>query len=205
MADKPRRPAMPGRSAFDALAGGEDPAEHAEAAHRTAEALVRGARDAADETLIARIVHLADEHGMDLIARMWASAAAESLPGALWRLYLLRSWVQADPVVAARQFDAGRKHAEVQEVIAGVVEPPGPREVQLLVDQVLRGIAVGDFATSLDRAAAFARVVSVGRGELAGDDPTDSAMHQTLSAVRLLTLADQLEAAARAERAGSLA
>ena len=172
---------MPGRSAFDALAGGEDPAEHAEAAHRTAEALVRGARDAADETLIARIVHLADEHGMDLIARMWASAAAESLPGALWRLYLLRSWVQADPVAAARQFDAGRKHAEVQ------------------------GIAVGDFATSLDRAAAFARVVSVGRGELAGDDSTDLAMHQTLSAVRLLTLADQLEAAARAERAGSLA
>jgi hypothetical protein len=205
MADKPRRPAMPGRAAFDAVAGGEDPAEHAEAAHRTAEALVRGARDATDQTLVARIVHLADEHGMDLIADMWAGAAADSLPGALWRLYLLRSWVQADPVAAARQFDAGRKHAEVQEVIAGVVEPPGPHEVQLLVDQVLRGVAVGDFATSLDRAAAFARVVSVGRGELAADEPADSALNQALSGVRLLTLAEQLEAAARAERAGSLA
>ena len=79
-----------------------------------------------------------------------------------------------------------------------------PREVQLLVDQVLQGIAVGDFATALDRAAAFARVVSVGRGELADDQPSESAFHQTMSAVRLLTLAEQLEAAARAERAGSL-
>ena len=41
--------------------------------------------------------------------------------------------------------------------------PPGPADVQSLVDTVLRGIRVGDFADTLFRAAAFARVTAAGR------------------------------------------
>ena len=51
----------------------------------------------------------------------------------------------------------------VAEVISGVVVPPGPAEVQALVDQVLSGVVVGDFADTLFRAAAFARVAAAGR------------------------------------------
>jgi hypothetical protein len=195
--DRPHRPAMPGNALFDALPGGQDPALRAEVAHRTAALLVRGARSQDDAAVADRIVHLADEHGLDTVADLWASAPADSLPGALWRLYLLRSWVRADPTAAAREYAAGRRHAPVHEAVAGVVDPPGPGEVCDLADTVLRGIAAGDFSTTLDRAAAFTRIVASGRAELPDSDAD--------AAARLVTLADQLESAARAERAGHLA
>jgi len=193
---RPRRPVMPGDAAFDELPGGEDPALRAEVAHRTAALLVRGARSQQDEAVVHRIIHLADEQGLDTVADLWASAPAESLPGALWRLYLLRSWVQSAPVDAAREFAAGRRHAPVHEVVAGVEEPPGPDEVRELADTVLRGVVVGDLSTTLHRAAAFTRICASGRAEIPECDAT--------SAARLVTLADDLESAARAERAGLL-
>lgn len=194
--DKPRRPVMPGDAAFDAMPGGEDPGQRAEAAHRTAALMVRGARSHADAEVVGRIVRLADEHGLDTLADLWADAPADSLPGALWRLYLVRSWVHNDPQGAAREFAAGRRHTPVAEVVAGVVDPPGADEVRQLTDTVLRGVATGDLAMTLDRAAAFCRVVSAGRAEL-----PDASADQ---AARLATMAEQLESAARAERAGHL-
>ena len=187
---------MPGDAAFDELPGGDDPALRAEVAHRTASLLVRGARSMEDEAVTQRIVRLADDHGLDTVADLWASAPPDSLPGALWRLYLLRSWVRADPVAAAREFAAGRRFAPVHEVVAGVVDPPGPAEVSDLADTVLRGVAAGDLSTTLDRAAAFTRIVASGRAEMPDSDAD--------AAARLVTLADHLEAAARAERAGLL-
>jgi hypothetical protein len=196
---RPRRPVMPGDAAFDALPGGEDPALRAEVAHRTAGLLVRGARSAQDEAVVERIVRLADEQGLDTVADLRASAPPDSLPGALWRLYLLRSWVHSNAEEVSREFATGRKYAEVHAVVAGVAEPPGPTEVRDMVDAVLRGVATGDFATTLDRAAAFARIVATGRAHLA-DDGHD----QVLSASRLVEMADQLQTAARTERAGQL-
>ncbi|MDQ4086369.1 MAG: hypothetical protein M3165_11180, partial [Actinomycetota bacterium] len=105
---RPRRPVMPGAAAFDDLPGGEDPALRAEVAHRTAALLVRGARSQQDDAVAERVVRLADEQGLDTVADLWAGAPPDSLPGALWRLYLLRSWVQSDPAAAAREFAAGR-------------------------------------------------------------------------------------------------
>ena len=198
---------MPGAQAFEAIEGDVDPATLSEAADRAAHALVRGARGQADEALVARVVHLADTAGLETLAELWSGAAADSLAGALWRLYLLRSWVYADPRTAAAEFDRGRAHVPVAEVISGVVEPPGPDEVRALVDQVLSGVVTGDFADTLFRAAAFARVAAAGRVH---DEPLEAPDHPTsyatdVSASRLLTLADQLERAARLELAGSLA
>jgi len=198
---------MPGAQAFEAIEGDVDPATLSEAADRAAHALVRGARGQADEALVARVVHLADTEGLETLAELWSGAAADSLAGALWRLYLLRSWVYADPRTAAAEFDRGRAHVPVAEVISGVVEPPGPDEVRALVDQVLSGVVTGDLADTLFRAAAFARVAAAGRVH---DEPLEAPDHPTsyatdVSASRLLTLADQLERAARLELAGSLA
>jgi hypothetical protein len=201
------RPSMPGAQAFEAIEGDVDPATLSEAADRAAHALVRGARDQADEALVDRVVHLADSEGLETLAELWSGAAADSLAGAVWRLYLLRSWVYADPQTAAAEFDRGRMHVPVGEVISGVVVPPGPDEVRALVDQVLGGVVVGDFADTLFRAAAFARVAAAGRVH---DEPVDVTGHvssydMAVSASRLVTLADQLEHAARLELAGSLA
>ncbi len=205
MSENPRhhRPAMPGAAHFEALVGETDPATRSEAADRCATLLVRGAYESPDDAVVARVVGLADTEGLDTLADLWAGSPPDSLAGCLWRLYLLRSWVHLDPVAAAREFDAGRRHTPVHEVVAGVVDPPGPDEVRRLVDQVLRGVARGDFADTLFRAAAFARVVAAGR---ASDGATHAATPYAsdLSAAKLVTMADQLEHSARLELDGIL-
>jgi hypothetical protein len=105
-------------------------------------------------------------------ARLWAVASAVSLPGALWRLVALRAGVRRAPARAAQEFDAGRSRLPVAEVVAGVAAPPGPDEVSAMVDAVLRGVGDGDLGVTFERAAAFARVCSVGRAVLA-DRSTD--------------------------------
>src|SRR3954453_3887617 len=205
MADPPRhhRPAMPGAAHFGALVGDLDPAIRSEAADRCATLLVRGPRDAADAAVVERVVHLAETEGLDQIADLWSGSPPDSLAGCLWRLYLLRSWVYADPAAAAHEFDLGRCHLPVHEVVAGVTDPPSPADVRGLSDTVLRGIRVGDFADTLFRAAAFARVVAAGRAHR--DSESGSTYHSDVSAARLLTMSEQLEAAGRLELDGRLA
>ena len=84
----------------------------------------------------------------------------------------------------AREFEAGRTRAPVARVVAGVADPPGPDELKAMIDQVLRGIAEGEFADVLFRAAAFARVVATGR---AADPSVD---HHDVA--RMLRLAETL-------------
>ena len=183
----------PGDRYFEAIEAGADPAAVAEAADRAATIIVRGARGVrgADPDAVGeRLLHLAETEGIETIAELWSGAPADSLAGCLWRLFLLRQWVYADPVGVARQFEAGRAHAEVASSVAGVADPPGPEELKAMVDQVLRGIVVSDFADVLFRASAFARVVATGRALL--EVPAADAS-------RMQTLADQLERAARQE------
>ena len=135
-----RRPALPGAQLFEAQAEDADPAELAAAGHRIAHLLVRGPHDEADAGLVTRVLHLADEEGLGVIADLWSHAAPDTVAGALWRLYLLRTWVHVEPAQASREFAAGKAFAPVHEVLAGVVDPPGPEEVLTLVDTVVRGI-----------------------------------------------------------------
>jgi len=185
------RPMTPGGLFFEALEGGADPALVSEAADRAATLLVRGARESGDAGVADRLLHLADTEGIETIAELWSGAPADSLAGCLWRLYLLRSWVYADPVGVAAEFDAGMRSAQVARVVAGVADPPGPEQLEAMVDEVLRGVASSDFADVLLRAAAFARVVATGRARLTG--PTDAEVR------RMLVLSEQLESAGHAE------
>lgn len=190
------RPMRPGSDFFAAIGGGEDPARLREAADLAANLLVRGTRDAEDPEVADRVLHLAETEGIETIAEVWSGSPPDSLAGCLWRLFVLRSWVYADPGEVAREYDAGVSRAPVAEVVAGVADPPGPDELKTMVDEVLRGIAVSDFADVLFRAAAFARVVATGRAVLA--EPSDADVQ------RMLGLAEQLEAAGHEELAHGL-
>lgn len=184
----------PGDRFFDAIESGTDPALVREAGDQAATLLVRGARGAAgegDAEVADRLLRLAETEGIETIAEVWSGAPADTLAGCLWRLYLLRSWVHATPAKVAREFEAGRAHAQVARVVAGVADPPGPDQLRTMVDEVLRGIVVGDFADVLFRAAAFARVVATGRAHLPGTSEAEVR--------RMLVLAEQLEAAGHAE------
>lgn len=196
-AGRPRRPLHFGPDAMEAHGGTlPDPAETAEAAHAAALTVVEAGREDASAETTDRLVRLVDDLGIDTLAQLWAGRPARSLPGALWRMYLVREWVQRQPEAAARDYGAGMAVAQVNHVITGVVEPPGVDEVRQLSDRILSGVFDGDLAVALERAASFCRVVSTGRAHLEEGDVD--------SASSMVTTAEDLEASARLWRDGRL-
>ena len=193
---------------FEAYIGAEDPAHRYAVAHETARTLVDRGREAGAEALVERMVAYTDEHGIDALAELWASAAPESLPGALWRLYLLRALVRQDSAAAAYAFQHGVDAlATADPVIAGAPNPTGPEEIADLVDLILRGAFSGNLADALLRAAATSRILAAGTlSEAYASDSAapDRATTFTTRASRLVTIAGELEAAARLSRAGRL-
>src|SRR5690625_2760462 len=95
---KPRRPAMLDDQTAERIVGDVDPALRSQAAHTTAAVLVqRGRAGAEDPELVARLVALVDTEGLDTVAELWSQSPPRTLPGALWRLYLMREWIRRDP------------------------------------------------------------------------------------------------------------
>ena len=193
-----RRPAMLDPSAMAAFGGTVDPVQEIEAAHETAAVLVHAGRGAHDPRVTARLVDLVEDIGLSTVADLWAHRPARSLPGALWRLYVLREWVRRAPDEASRDYTAGIRFADVDHAVAGAAEPPGPGEVMALADAILAGVFEGDLAVALERAASFCRVVAAGRA-----DRTEGEEVATRAA-NLLDTATDLRAAAALWRVGEL-
>ena len=175
---QPRRPAMMSPAAMEAFGGTVDPMQEIEAAHQTAAVLVHAGRAANDPTVTARLVDLVEELGLSTVADLWAHRPGRSLPGALWRLYVLREWVRRAPDEASLDYTAGVRFADVDHAVAGAAEPPGPTEVTTLADAILAGVFEGDLAVALERAAAFCRVVAAGRADRSeGEEAATRAAH----------------------------
>ena len=196
---RPRRPAMMSPAAMEAFGGTVDPLQEIEAAHQTAAVLVHAGRSAHDPTVTARLVDLVEELGLSTVADLWAHRPARTLPGALWRLYVLREWVRRAPDEASLDYRAGVRFADVDHAVAGAADPPGPTEVTDLADAILAGVFEGDLAVALERAAAFCRVVAAAPPDRSeGEEAATRAAH-------LMDTADDLTAAASLWRLGELA
>ena len=193
---------------FDRRFAAEDPAEVSRVAHSTAQALLARARADTDGSVIERLVAFTDEHGIDDIAELWSRSPSRSLPGALWRLYLVQLMIHDDPQTAALLYERGRVEiGSVDPVVAGAPTPAGPEELVDLIDTILRGLFRGDFAVALDRAAAFCRVEASGASHLADDyegTESDRASILTTRALRLSDYATDLAACASLWRRESL-
>jgi hypothetical protein len=189
------------------LPGSVDPALRDEVAHTTARAVVHRARAAEDPEVVARLVQLVEREGLDVVASLWADAAPVTLPGALWRLYVLREWVRRDAHTIGLRYRLGVDAAPVHEVVAGVPRPPAPEDLRALADQVLSGVYAGDLAVALERAASFCRILATGAAfdadarEVA--DPA-GATRMTRGAADLQRTAHELEQAAALWRADRL-
>lgn len=211
MSDSPRefhKPVRRPAELFDRLFAADDPAEVSRVAHSTAQALLSRVRADPTVDVVERLVAFTDDHGIDDIAELWSRSPARSLPGALWRLYLLQLMIHDDAATAALLFERGRvEMATVDPVVVGAPAPAGPEELVRLIDTILRGLFEGDFAVALDRAAAFCRVQATGATHLADDyENTESerATALTTRALRLSTYADDLTAAAALWRRDAL-
>ena len=211
MSDSPRefhKPVRRPAELFDRLFAADDPAEVSRVAHSTAHALLSRVRADPTVDVVERLVAFTDDHGIDDIAELWSRSPARSLPGALWRRYLLQLMIHDDAATAALLFERGRAEmATVDPVVAGAPAPAGPEELVQLIDTILRGLFEGDFAVALERAAAFCRVQATGATHLADDyENTESerATALTTRALRLSTYADDLTAAAALWRRDAL-
>jgi hypothetical protein len=193
----------------DEIPGGMDPAVASELAHSSAGALVARARSQAsqDPELVERLVTLVEAEGIEMVAALWAHAPAESLPGALWRVYALREWVRRDPHTVSERYKLGAAREQVADVVAGAVHPPGPAEMTNLADAVLSGVFAGELDVALERAGAFARILATGSAldaDWLEDSEPATAAQVTRRAALLQTTAEDLSRAASKWRAGKL-
>lgn len=204
----PRRPAHFGPQAMETHGGVQPgPAETTEIAHESAATLVGVGRAAHDPEVTARLVALVDDIGLSTLADLWAGRPPRTLPGALWRLYVLREWVRRSPLDASREYAAGVRFTDVAHAVAGIPEPPTPTELQAVLDDVLAGVFAGDLALTLERAAAFCAVIAAGRAEVAHDIEVDrpvEASALTTSGGAMLATGVDLRSAAALWRAGQL-
>lgn len=209
MADDFHKPTLFGGREFEAFEGAApDPAVARRIAHDTARGLVARVRESGDPEVLDRVVGFTDEHGLDAVAELWARSSPRSLPGALWRVYLLRTMIRQDPAGVALLFQRGTEVLRtIDPLVAGAPSPAGPDEVLDLSDRILRGVFDGDLADALERAAAFCRVEAAGAASVADDQDAASperSSELTTRAARLATIAEELAVCARMARDDSL-
>lgn len=186
-----RRPA----DVIETLQGSGDPALQSALSHDTAAALLGRVRQAEDPAVVDRVIAYADEHGIDDVAELWASAPPVTLPGAMWRLYLLRHAVVTNTESTTYLFRRGLEvDGGPNQAIAGSRSAPTPEEVAALATTILRGAFEGDFSDALHRASAFSRVLALGCTEI--DDERQAGAYNEI--------ADDLRSAANQWRAGQL-
>lgn len=214
--DRPRRPAILENKDAELIWGDSDPALASEAAHSTAAAVLVGpARLEGDDHLAERVGAIIDAEGLDEIAGLWSRSPAGTLPGALWRLYLLRAWLERDPETITMRFRAGTAETAPADVPApggddtgtrDAVVAPQPGELDERLAHLFAGTGEADLAELLGQGAAFLRVLSDG----AATDPRwrthddDAASAVTRRPHALGATADELQAAAARARAGRL-
>lgn len=191
---------------IEAMANGSDPAQANALAHDTAAALLHRVRAASDPSTVERLIAYANEHGIDDVAELWASAPPHSLPGALWRLYLVRHLVHQSAQHCGYVFRRGLEHdTGVNQAIAGSPDTPSPEEVAQLATEILAGAFVGDFYLALRRCAAFCHVMALGYSTLLDDNDAPERQHTVQRQHRTFeTFATDLQASAQLWRSGHL-
>lgn len=155
------RPVLYSAKKFERHEGGMDPAAREEAAHASARILLMRGRGT-DEQMTERLVSFTDDYGIEMLAELWSHASAQSLPGALWRMYWLRDVVHRSPRGVSRAFELGMAEDYRSHVVAGVPDPPSADEVVRTIDEILAGLYTGDMDIAMERCAAFAHVVALG-------------------------------------------
>lgn len=199
-----RRPAMLDPEEAEEIVGDADPAGDAEVAHTSAWALLGVPGEDFDEEHVAKLRETVRAQGVDVVAALWDKSPAFTLPGALWRLYLLWQWNQINPDIVAARFAEGIEVLQKQD--RPVPEPLD--QTMRAVGGVLAGYATEDeLAPVLSSAATAMRVMATGityGPEWILEDRHQLAHPVTRRPQALLETASELEQSASLAVAGTL-
>ncbi|MDO4665477.1 MAG: hypothetical protein Q4A71_04640 [Actinomycetaceae bacterium] len=208
-----RRPAMLGPEDAENIAGDYDPATRSDVAHTSAQLLTDlfrgdsrtpiqlGEASAPPAMLRPRLRDLVASGDVDIVAELWARQPANTLPGALWRVFLLREWMRRDPrQTSARYMDGLNAPPDVRAVSS----PPTFDQVRSVLEQILQGPDDSEddptdwLAKRLAVAAAALRVFAAGAAgtDWITDQTDDLADQVTLRAGALAATASEMKEAA---------
>ncbi len=200
------RPASLDQAEAEAIVGDEDPAAESEIAHTTAWALMGVPNADFDEKAVKELQQSVRKEGVDIIAAAWSRSPDFTLPGALWRIYLMWQWHQMNPVVLQDRYDEGIKALTDQGL--DVSNEPPLADVIRAVEGVLAGYASeDDLAAVLEGTAEAMRVMAAGvrfGPEWITEDGHVLAHTVTRRPQALLDTAKELDASAQQARAGTL-
>ncbi|MDO4259138.1 MAG: hypothetical protein Q4C87_06395 [Actinomycetaceae bacterium] len=203
----PRRPAMLSAQAADAIIGDDDPAEGSVIAHTSAWALFGVGDEEFGADAVIRLRETIRNEGVDVVAHMWSRSPEFTLPGALWRLWLLSEWYRQHSHIVMRRFEEGMAAPRVPGL-----EPPIQCDPPTVVIERIFALLAGectedDLPEILAGAARLMRVLAAGEsmGATWIADPNDPlAFPVTLRGRALLRTAEELDRAAMEAEVGAL-
>lgn len=200
----PRRPAMLDAEQAENIPGAEDGARSSEVAHLVAQTLVGIEKDS--DQNVQHLRELLESGGVDTVSELWSALPANTLPGTLWRLYLVYQWYLRDPDLVNERFQQGLSALEIGE--AAPVER-SDKTVSTLMEELA---ALWEAKTSitglghlLDKVADFLHVLASGvSAEWIKDARDELADPVTLRPQALLQTASDLKLSARIAKANRL-
>lgn len=200
----PRRPAMLDAEQAENIPGAEDGARSSEVAHLVAQTLLGIEKDS--DQNVQHLRELLESGGVDTVSELWSALPANTLPGTLWRLYLVYQWYLRDPDLVNERFQQGLSALEIGE--AAPVER-SEKSVSTLMEELA---ALWEAKTSitglgplLDKVADFLHVLASGvSAEWIKDARDELADPVTLRPQALLQTASDLKLSARMAKANRL-
>ncbi|WP_018142426.1 hypothetical protein [Alloscardovia criceti] len=199
------RPMQLDQALLDHMAGGADPQALRELAHTTAASLLDRVHHTQNPDIVQRVITVVDSEGIEPIAELWSSSDAQSLPGILWRLYTMRTWMHRNQQSLAVLWREGDFPPTAASAITGINSSPDASDIALTADSILSGAFTGDFAVALERSSSFCHVVAKALAERAKKLPQGSQRDAVIkNAKHLLSTAQDFAAGANLWRNGEL-
>lgn len=200
----PRRPAMLDAEQAENIPGAEDGARSSEVAHLVAQTLVGIEKDS--DQNVQHLRELLESGGIDTVSELWSASPANTLPGTLWRLYLVYQWYLRDPALVNERFRQGLSTLEIGE--AAPVER-SEKSVSTLMDELAAlwqaKTSITNLGHLLDKVADFLHVLASGvSAEWIKDARDELADPVTLRPQALLQTASDLKLSARVAKANRL-
>lgn len=171
------RPAQLNDALVAQLSGGADPQQISELSHATAASLLDRVHHTQDPEVVQRVLTLVEHEGVELVAELWSDADAQSLPGILWRLYMLRTWMRRNGNAISRIWRVAEMPPTSASAIVGVDQAPNADDIERTADSILSGAFTGDFAVALERAGTFCNVIAAGLANEAKHRAASSVSH----------------------------
>lgn len=173
-----RRPAMLSAEQTEAIQGTEDPAESSIVAYEAARAFIDP--HATDEHSADIRLKAAGE-GPDEFAPLWQGQPGSTIPGILWRCYVMLQWWDADAAAIRAHYDCGKQTDYIHALYGDVEE-----SADVFFDQA-RKVLHADSSVAFDRFLVLGArtffVIAAGIADKCADDPGDADQTQAITAI----------------------